>query len=133
MKVMQPDSLRSFACAGAALLLSCGNAIERSIIRADGEIFESVVRSQLPDSWKLLPRTMSPLRFDARPAGDNADLAATPDRPRQLDLTAPPHSFPRDPLNSIVGQRKDIINPTGRDARRPFSYPQCAGAPLRGS
>src|SRR2546423_9667734 len=131
MKVMQPDSLRSFACAGAALLLSCGNAIERSIIRADGKIFESVLRSQLPDSWKLLPRTMSPLRFDARPAGDNADLAATPDRPRQLDLADPADSLSSDALNSIVEQRKDILKSIGIDEGGPFSYPECGGARTR--
>ncbi|HKN57443.1 MAG TPA: hypothetical protein VJV97_01230, partial [Gemmatimonadaceae bacterium] len=96
MKAIQPDFLRSLVCAGVVLLLGCGNAMDRSIVRADGEIFESVARSQLSDSSKLLPRTMSPLRFDARPAGDNADLAATPDRPRQLDLADPSDSLSSD-------------------------------------
>lgn len=131
MKAIQLNPFRSLACAGAVLVLGCGSGVERSVIRADGEIFESVVRSQLSDS--SLPRTRSPLRFDSRPAGDNADLASTPDRPRQLDLTDQSDSLSVDALNSIVERRKDILKSIGVEEGGPFNYPECGGTRTRRS
>ena len=107
--------------------------MERSIVRVDGEIFESVVRAQLSDSSKLVPGAMSPLRFDSRPAGDNTDLAATPDRPRQLDLGDPSDSLSTDALNSIVEQRKDILKSIGIEEGGPLNYPDCGGTRTRRS
>jgi len=133
MKAIQTDSLRSLVCAGVALVLGCGHSTERSIVRADGEIFESVVRSQFSDSSKFLPRTISPLRFDARPAGDNADLAATPDRPRPLDLADSSDSLSSSALNSIVEQRKHILKTIGIEEGGPFNYPDCGGTRTRRS
>src|SRR5205085_1284488 len=79
MKGIQADCRRSLSCLAAALFLGCGSAGEREIVHADGEIFEAIVRSQVSDSAKLEARTTSALRFDSRPAGDNTDLAMTPE------------------------------------------------------
>lgn len=124
---MQPYPLRLLGCAGAALLLACGDERERSIIRADAEIFDSVVQTQRADTLRLLPRTLS-VRIDSRPVGDNADLAATPDRPRQLDLSAAEDSLSAAALEAVVQQRKRILRSAGIEEGGPFNYPECGGA-----
>ena len=132
MKGIQGVRFRSLGCAGTAILLACGNGAERSIIRADREIFESVVRSQLVDSSQPSPRAAtSALRFDSRPAGDNTDLVSTPDRPRQLDLVAASESLSSDALAAVIEQRKDILKSIGVEEGGPFNYPDCGGARTR--
>jgi hypothetical protein len=131
MKAIQADRLGTLSYAAAAVLLACGTSAERSIVGADGEIFESVVRSQLVDSSQPPRVATSALRFDSRPAGDNTDLVSTPDRPRQLDLAAPSDSLSSDALSAVVEQRKDILKSIGVEEGGPFNYPDCGGTRTR--
>ena len=133
MKVIQPDWLRSLSCGAIAFVLSCGYGGERAIMRADGEIFEAVARSQLSDSAEASTAATSGLRVDSRPAGDNAELAATPDHPRPLDLAEAADSLSPSALHSIVEQRKDILKSVGIEEGGPFNYPDCGGARTRRS
>lgn len=131
MKGIQPDCLGSLCCAAAAVVISCGYDGERSIVRADGEIFESVARSQLSDTTVQPASATSGLRFDSRPAGDNADLAATAEKPRRLELDVAADSLSADAQEAIAEQRKDILRSFQIEEGGPFSYPECGGARTR--
>src|SRR5437762_4292393 len=133
MKAIQPDCLRSLACAGMALVVACGNESQRALVRADGEIFESIARSQVVDSSQTAERGESALRLDSRPAGDNAELAATPDPPPHLELATEGDSSSSDAIGVIVEQRKDILKSLGFEEGGPFNYPDCGGARTRRS
>jgi hypothetical protein len=131
MKAIQPDCARSLVVLAAALSLGCTYRGEREVVHVDGVIFEAVVRSQAPDSSNPEPPTLSALRFDARPAGDNTDLAATPEHPRRLDLSEGSDSLSADALRSIVDQRKEILRSVSVEEGGPFNYPDCGGARTR--
>src|SRR2546429_8928961 len=72
---------------------------QRSLVRADAEAFESVVRSEMVDSVKA---AFGFLRVDARPAGDNSILTGAAERPRGLDLDEPPDSISSTSLARIT-------------------------------
>jgi hypothetical protein len=131
MKAIHPHCRRLLGWASVAFIVACGDARRRAFIRADGEIFESVARSQVTDSASTPSRTTSALRFDSRPAGDNAELAGAPDRPAHLELTANGDSLADDALDAIVEQRKDILQSVGIEEGGPFDYPLCGGALTR--
>jgi hypothetical protein len=131
MKAIQPDCARSLVVLAAALSFGCSYRGEREIVHIDGEIFDAVVRSQAPDSSNPEPRTTSALRFDARPAGDNTDLAATPEHPRRLDLSEGADSLSAGALRSIINQRKDILRSAAVEEGGPFNYPDCGGTRTR--
>jgi hypothetical protein len=64
---------------GVAVLFGCTVQRDTDIIRADGEIFESVVKTQLPDTVEpALSGKPAFVGFDERPAGDNSTLAKVP-------------------------------------------------------
>ena len=128
MKAIHPDRLRSRFVAAIAIFLGCGYEGERAIVHADSEIFEAVARSQLSDTTERSGSATGALRFDSRPAGDNAELAATPDHPRNLDLAAAGDSLSADAVNTIVEERKDILKTIGIEEGGPFNYPECGGA-----
>jgi len=90
-----------------------------------------VARSQLPDTARNPSPARPRIRIDSHPAGDNADLAAAPDRPRLLDLSDPPDSLSEDALEAIVAQRKGILKSLGIEDAGPFNYPDCGGARTR--
>jgi len=128
MKAIHPDRLRSLSFAAIAIVLGCGYEGERAIVHADGEIFEAVARSQLSDTAERSGSATGSLRFDSRPAGDNAELAATPEHPRNLDLAEGGDSLSSKAITSIVEQRKDILKTIGIEEGGPFNYPECGGA-----
>lgn len=133
MKAIQRDYRRSLAFASVALVVACGDESQRALVRADGEIFESIARSQVVDSAPTTAPAESALRLDARPAGDNAELAATPDRPPHLELATEGDSASSDAVSAIVEQRKDILKSLGIEEGGPFNYPDCGGARTRRS
>jgi len=128
MKAIHPDRLRALGTV-AVLVLGCGSDAERSLVRADGEIFESVVHSQLSDSSDQRLGQAGALRFDARPAGDNAELAG--DRPTRLELTDAADSVYANAHDAIIEQRKDILKSIGVEEGGPFNYPECGGTRTR--
>jgi hypothetical protein len=113
------------------MVFSCGYDGERGIVRADGEIFESVVRSQISDGAEASASATSPLRFDSRPAGDNAELAASPEKPQRLELGVASDSLSVDARRVIVERRKDILKSLRIEEGGPFNYPECGGARTR--
>jgi hypothetical protein len=104
---------------------------EREMVRVDGEIFEAVARSQFTDTTGQSTKATTGLRFDARPAGDNADLSGAPDRPRPLEPGNAGDSVSANAQPVIVEQRKDILRSLGIEEGGPFSYPECGGARTR--
>lgn len=97
---------------------------QRSLVRADAEAFESVVRSEMIDSIK---ESFGFLRVDSRPAGDNTILTATAERPRALDLEAQPDSISPNSLARITRQRKDILNFLRVEEGEPVRFAGCGG------
>src|SRR4051812_2439029 len=79
------------------------SAEDRSLVRADAEVFETIVRSEIPN--KAGDSTVSPgfLRVDARPVGDNASLA-NGERPRALDLERSGDSTSTQAVSQITDQ-----------------------------
>ena len=129
MITIQREGLRAAWLVTAGLVLGCASDAEREMIRVDGEIFESVARAQVSDTTGGRSTDASAgLRFDARPAGDNTDLAGAPDRPRQLELGNPVDSVSADAQSVIVEQRKDILKSLGIEEGGPFNYSECGGA-----
>jgi hypothetical protein len=133
MKGIQADGIRLLSVLSIIVVTSCGDERERALVHADGEIFESVARAQLADSSDTVSAVASPLRIDARPAGDNTDLASTPDHPRRLEVGDEIDSISSGSTETIVGQRKDILKSLGIEEGGPFNYPECGGARTRRS
>jgi hypothetical protein len=131
MKGIQADSLRWLSVLSIIAVASCGDERERALVRADAEIFESVARAQLADSSDTVSSIVSPLRIDARPAGDNTDLASTPDHPRRLEVGEQIDSVSVASTETIVEQRKDILKSLRIEEGGPFNYPECGGARAR--
>ena len=130
MKAIQPDALRVLSFAACAFVLGCMSDAEREMVRVDGEIFEAVARSQFSDTAGQSTSAPAGLRFDARPAGDNADLSGTPG-PRPLEPGNAGDSVLANTQPVIVEQRKDILRSLGIEEGGPFNYPDCGGARTR--
>ena len=130
MKTIQPNGFRAFCFASSALVLGCMSDAEREIVRVDGEIFESVARSQFTETTGQSPKAPAGLRFDARPAGDNAELSGATN-PRPLEPGNAGDSVLANTQPVIVEQRKDILRSLGIEEGGPFSYPECGGARTR--
>ncbi len=133
MKATQADPQRWIFATTLLVLIGCGLERERAIVGADGEIFESVARDQLAGPRDTLGVTASPLRMDSRPAGDNTDLASTPDKPKPLELGDSTDSVQPGVREVIVEQRKGILASLGITDGGPFDYPDCGGARTRRS
>ncbi|HEY4733402.1 MAG TPA: hypothetical protein VIH53_02530 [Gemmatimonadaceae bacterium] len=131
MKGIQSLSLRWLSMFALVAVAGCGNERERDLVRADGEIFESVARAQLGDPSDTVASVVSPLRIDARPAGDNTELAATPDHPQRLEVGEQPDSVSTGSTETIVEQRRDILKALHIEEGGPFDYPECGGARAR--
>ena len=129
MKTIQPSALRVLSFAAGAFVVGCMSDAEREMVRVDGEIFEAVARSQFSDTTGHSSAPAG-LRFDARPAGDNADLSGTLD-PRPLEPGNAGDSVLGNTQPVIVEQRKDILRSLGIEEGGPFNYPECGGARTR--
>jgi hypothetical protein len=99
---------------------------ERTLVRADAEVFETIIRSEIPD--KAGDSTVSPgfLRFDARPVGDNAVLAGG-EPTRALDLDKSGDSTSSKAVSQITEQRRAILKLLHVEEGGPFLYPDCGG------
>lgn len=133
MKVIQADPVRWISAAMLVTLIGCGREPQGAVVGADGEIFESVARDQLAAPPDTLGEPASPLRMDSRPVGDNTDLAATPERPRRLEVGEQGDSISADVAAVIAQRRKDILKSLQIEEGGPFNYPDCGGARTRRS
>jgi hypothetical protein len=130
MKVIQSTSTRSAGSIVALLLAATAcdtiSGSDRSLVRADAEVFETIVRSEIPG--KAGDSTVSPgfLRIDARPVGDNEPLASG-EQPRVLDLERPADSTSANAVAQITDQRRAILKLLHVEEGGPFLYPDCGG------
>jgi hypothetical protein len=99
---------------------------DRSLVRADAEAFETIVRSEIPDSAG--DSTLSPafLRVDSRPIGDNSALSGG-DRPKAIDLEVPADTASSSAVALIAQQRRAILKLLRVEEGGPFVYPDCGG------
>jgi hypothetical protein len=112
--------LGAAACSGRA-------KSERSMLSADAEVFEAVVRAQVSNTPDDSAVALRVLRVDSRPTSDNAQLMTASQRSRALDLDAPPDTLPPETLTRIAEQRKTILSDLHVEEGGPFNYPGCAG------
>ena len=98
---------------------------ERTLIEADGETFETVVRSQLTDS---VAASFGFLRVDERPGGDEGLLIGAAQQPRGFDLAPSADSVSTRATDRIQDRRRDILGELRVEEGGPFSYPECGGA-----
>jgi hypothetical protein len=112
-----------WVCAAACDSIS---AKDRSLVRADAEVFETIVRSEIPD--KAGDSTVSPgfLRIDARPVGDN-DALVTGEKPKALDLEKSTDTASAKAVTQITDQRRAILKLLHVEEGGPFLYPDCGG------
>ncbi|MFL5488340.1 MAG: hypothetical protein ACJ8AJ_07630 [Gemmatimonadaceae bacterium] len=107
------------------------SSADRALLRADAELFENVVQSQLARTAADSNIPPGFLRVDARPAGDNTVLAATPDRVGVLDLVQSADTLSPRGLARIAEQRKGILEFLRVEQGGPFMYPDCGGTRTR--
>jgi hypothetical protein len=136
MKVIQRERLGSLSCMVVVLVVSdaCSgdSSTERSLIRTDAEVFETIVRSEI--SLPVMPAAAGPpgfLRVDSRPVGDNTTLRTG--RVRGLDLEESADSLSSASLVRLTEQRKAILNFLHVEEGGPFVYPGCGGTRTRRS
>ncbi len=108
------------ACDGRA-------SAERSMLSADAEVFETMVRAQVsrtPDDSAVALRV---LRVDSRPTFDNAELTSGRQRSAGVDLDEPVDTLSPEALAMISEQRKAILADLHVEEGGPFNYPGCGG------
>jgi hypothetical protein len=112
---------------------------ELTLIRADSEVFDAVVRAQLAGGDDEYPYHLERLRYDSRPYGTPSGYPEVFSGVQGID---PSLSFPRPgkpAINRLAKNRKLILQMNGVPEGRPVSYSQCAGVreptppPPRGS
>jgi hypothetical protein len=112
-----------------------------TLIRADSEVFEAVVRAQLAagDDDADYPHRLRGARIDARPYGT---ATGYPENFAGVEGIDPTLTFGRagqSEIADLVFNRKEVLDATGASGGRVPTYKQCAGAgvptppPPRGS
>lgn len=102
---------------------------ELTLIRADSEMFATVVRLQLAgsDDEEDYPRHLDRLRYDWRPYGTNTGYPEVFAGVQGIDPTL---SFARpreSAMDDLMDNRKGILKRSGVRAGSPVAYSQCAG------
>ena len=109
-----------------------------TLIRADSEMFDAVVRAQLAGGDNEYPYHIERLRYDSRPYGTPSGYPEIFAGVQGID---PSLSFPRagkSAINRLAENRKLILEMNGVPEGPPSTYNQCAGArvpappPVRG-
>jgi len=112
---------------------------ELTLIRADSEVFDAVLRAQLAGGDDEYPYHLERLRYDSRPYGTPSGYPEVFAGVQGID---PSLSFPRPgkpAINRLAENRRRILKMNGVPEGRPVSYSQCAGVrvpappPLRGA
>jgi hypothetical protein len=100
---------------------------DRALLEADGQVFETVVRSEnsITVADSAVPTGF--LRVDSRPAGDSAILVATNQRSSGVELDESPDSLSTKGEARIAEQRKEILRDLHVEEGGPFAYPGCGG------
>jgi hypothetical protein len=110
-----------------------------TLIQADSEVFEAVVRAQLAADDQNYPHHLDGVRFDARPYGT---ASGYPENFAGVEGIDPTLTFGRagqSEIEDLVFNRKEVLDAVGAAQGHIPTYRQCAGAgvptppPVRGS
>jgi hypothetical protein len=103
------------------------HAEELTLIRADSEMFDGVVRAQLEAKDGEYPSHLERLRYDARPYGTPSGYPEIFAGVQGIDPTL---SFPRagkPAIDHLAQIRREILRRNGVPEGGPTTYKQCAG------
>ncbi len=101
---------------------------ELTLIRADSEVFDAVVRAQLEAGDNQYPYHLERLRYDPRPYGTPSGYPEVFAGVQGIDPTL---TFPRAgrrAIDRVAINRKRILRVNGVPEGGPLTYEQCAGA-----
>jgi hypothetical protein len=101
---------------------------ELTLIRADSEMFDAVVRAQLDAGDNEYPYHLERLRYDPRPYGTTSGYPEVFAGVQGIDPTL---TFPRAgkrAIDRVATNRKRILRMNGVPEGGPLTYEQCAGA-----
>ena len=118
-----PDVSPSAPSAGSGL-----REREMTLVQADSEVFEAVVRAQRAAGDENYPHHLDAVRFDARPYGT---ASGYPENFAGVEGIDPTLTFGRagqSEIEDLVFNRKEVLDAIGAPEGRMPAYRQCAGA-----
>jgi hypothetical protein len=136
MRILQRHPL---ACFLGTILIFVGSACRSfparenlteqqiALIRADSDVFASVVRAQLAAGKKDYPYHLDSPRFDSRPSGSGGDFQSVAGGSQGFDPTQLSQHSDSATLEILAKNRKRILRVAGAEEGKPFSYPKCGG------
>jgi hypothetical protein len=130
MNTIQARRLRSAArLVGAAAVVACTgpSSAERSLMKADGDVFETIVQSEITPAGDDSAIALRSLRVDSRPVADTGPLAAGATPPSPLTVDSSADSLSPTALAKVAEQRKAILSDLHVEEGGPFLYPDCGG------
>src|SRR3954469_1002803 len=101
---------------------------DMTLIQADSEVFEAVVRAQLATGDDDYPHRLDALRIDARPYGTQTGYPENFAGVQGIDPTLTFGRAGQSEINDLVRNRQQILESAGAPAGRAPAYRQCAGA-----
>jgi hypothetical protein len=103
---------------------------ELTLIRADSEVFDAVVRAQLQagDDEDDYPRRLESMHFDARPYGTPSGYPENFAGVQGIDPTLTFGRAGESEIEDLVANRKQILDANGAPVGGALNYRQCAGA-----
>jgi hypothetical protein len=112
---------------------------EMTLIQADSEVFEAVVRAQLAADDENYPHHLDHVRFDVRPYGTASGYPENFAGVEGIDPTLTFGRAGKSEIEDLVFNRKEVLDAFGAEQGHMPTYRQCAGAgvptppPARGS
>lgn len=101
---------------------------ELTLIRADSEVFDAVVRAQLTAGDDDYPRHIDGIQFDAQPYGTPSGYPENFAGVQGIDPTLTFGRAGKSEIEDLVVNRRQILERNGLTDARPPTYRQCAGA-----
>jgi hypothetical protein len=101
---------------------------EMTLIQADSEVFDAVVRAQVAAEGDNYPRHMEALRIDARPYGTASGYPENFAGVQGIDPTLTFGRAGQSEIDDLVRTRQEILESFGAPKGRAPAYRQCAGA-----
>ncbi|MGH7651178.1 MAG: hypothetical protein ACREMS_04985 [Gemmatimonadaceae bacterium] len=96
-------------------------------MKADADVFETVVQSQITPAAGDSAMALRSLRVDSRPVADTGPLATGTQPPAPLNIDSSADSLSPNSLAKVAGQRKAILADLHVEEGGPFLYPACGG------
>src|SRR4051812_28941120 len=133
MNSIEPRCLQSPLRSIALLIVStialgcdASSGAARSLMAADADVFETVVRSQITPAADDSAIALRSLRVDSRPVADTGPLATGASGAGNLNVDDSASVSPA-ALTSVAEQRKAILADLHVEEGGPFLYPSCGG------